>query len=117
MNPEQIYTLNKLYNPPLSLLDKVLPFIIIFMVGCFTIAYLIKIDLSTSNLDWEKNKCIPKYMFVSGFIKKENGLGILASTKKNFKNCINDYLNTNTVNKYATNKENYYSKKTLRMGV
>ena len=93
--------LNKLINPPLSIVEKILPFIIIFVVFCIVITLMIQIDLSTSGLDWEKNKCIPKYMFISGFIKKEEGLGILASTRQNFKNCITDYLNTHTLKEYV----------------
>lgn len=93
--------LNTLYHPPLSIIDKIIPFIIIFAAGVFTIVYIIKIDLSTSNLNWEKNKCIPKYMFVSGFIKKEKGLGALASTQQNFKKCINEYINKGALNPYV----------------
>jgi len=94
--------LNKLINPPLSMVDKLLPFIIIFIVLCIVLALIIKIELSASGLDWEKNKCIPKYMFISGFIKKENGLGILASTSQNFKKCVTDYMTTHTVNPSVT---------------
>jgi hypothetical protein len=101
LDSKQIIALSKLCNPPLSLVEMIIPIIIIFMALCFTIVYLIKIDLSTSNLDWEKNKCIPKYLFVSGFIQKEKGLGALASTQKNFKRCITDYINNNTLNPYV----------------
>ena len=94
--------LHKLINPSLSMFDISLPFIIIFIVFCIVFGLIIKIDLSTSGLDWEKNKCIPKYMFISGFIKKEPGLGILASTSKNFKKCVTDYMSTHTVNPSVT---------------
>ena len=119
MNPTQINALNKLYNPPLSIFDKMLPFVIIFMVGCFTIVYMIKIDLSTSKLDWEKNKCIPKYLFVSGLSKKEKGLGVLASTHKNFKDCIRDYLNNDKLNPYVKppEKEAKHHKHALKFRV
>ena len=90
----------KLINPPLSIVEQILPFIIIFIVFCIVITLMIQIDLSTSGLDWEKNKCIPKYMFISGFIKKEEGLGILASTRQNFKKCITDYMAKHTLNEY-----------------
>ena len=96
------YKLNKLINPPLSMVDKSLPFIIIFIVFCVVLGLMIQIDLSTSGLDWEKNKCVPKYMFISGFIKKEPGLGILASTSKNFKNCVTNYMTTHTLKPYLT---------------
>jgi hypothetical protein len=96
------YKLNKLINPPLSMVEKILPIIIIFIVFCIVLGLMIQIDLSTSGLDWEKNKCIPKYMFISGFIKKEPGLGILASTSQNFKKCVTNFMNKNTVNEYVT---------------
>ena len=38
--------------------------------------------------DWEYNKCIPKYMFISGFIKQDSNYGIFESTYRNFQNCV-----------------------------
>jgi len=84
--------LNELYNPQLSIIEIILPFFIIFIVMCYTLSLFIQIDLTASSLNWEKNKCLPKYMFVSGFIQKEEGLGVLASTQKNFKNCVQEYV-------------------------
>ena len=84
--------LNEIYHPQLSIVEIILPFLIIFIVMCIKLTLMIQIDLTTSSLNWDKNKCIPKYMFVSGFIQKEDGLGILASTQKNFKNCIQSYV-------------------------
>jgi biopolymer transport protein ExbD len=84
--------LNDLYHPQLSIVEIILPFLIIFIVMCITVTYMIQIELSTSSLNWEKNKCLPKYMFVSGFIQKEDKLGVLASTQKNFKNCVQQFV-------------------------
>jgi hypothetical protein len=68
-----------------------MPIFIIIITVIITITYLIKISLNISKLEWEKNKCVPKYMFISGFIKKEENLGVLGSISKNFKDCINKY--------------------------
>ena len=57
--------LNELYNPQLSIIEIILPFFIIFIVMCYTLSMMIQIDLTASSLNWEKNKCLPKYMFVS----------------------------------------------------
>ena len=84
--------LNELYHPPISIIEIMLPFIIIFIVMCYTLSMMIQIDLTASSLNWDKNKCLPKYLFVSGFIQKEDGLGILASTQKNFKKCVQEYV-------------------------
>ncbi len=69
----------------------VFSFSIIFIVFLITIYYLILIDLGTSKVDWEKNRCIPKYMFVSGFIQKEENKGIFGSTYLNFKQCVKKF--------------------------
>jgi len=63
-----------------------------------TIYYIIRINLTLSKTNWEQNKCVPKYMFVSGFIKKEPGFNILGSIIKNFKDCIKVGMNTNAQN-------------------
>ena len=91
MNTELNNIINDLYHPQLSIIEIIIPFIIIFIVLCITLTLMLQIEISASSLNWEKNKCIPKYMFMSGFIQKEDGLGILASTQKNFKNCIRQY--------------------------
>jgi hypothetical protein len=92
MDTELKNTINELYNPQLSIIEIIIPFIIIFIVLCITLTFMIQIELTASSLNWEKNKCIPKYMFLSGFIKKDDKLGILASTEKNFKECVKQYI-------------------------
>ena len=54
--------LNEIYHPQLSIVEIILPFLIIFIVMCITLTLMIQIDLTTSSLNWDKNKCIPKYM-------------------------------------------------------
>jgi hypothetical protein len=91
MNPKMLYDINNIYHTQPSIIEIIVPFIIIFIVMCITITLMIQAELTASSLNWDKNKCVPKFMFVSGFIQKEKGLGILASTQKNFKNCVQQY--------------------------
>jgi hypothetical protein len=103
MNKELIIQLNNTMNNNSSTMDIVLPYGIIFICIIMTIYYIININLLMTKTDWNKNKCVPKYMFISGFIKKEPGLNILGSINKNFKQCVKDTLIlTNTI---ATNSE------------
>ena len=74
-----------------SIYTYIIPIIIILVVFIFTIIYLIKINLSASKLNWQVNQCMPKYMFVSGFIQKEENEGALDSTYTNFKKCIKKF--------------------------
>jgi hypothetical protein len=66
------------------------PYIICIIFIIITIYYIIRINMTMSKSNWEKNKCVPKFMFISGFIQKEKGLNLLGSTIKNFKQCIQD---------------------------
>lgn len=93
MNEERINLFKEIYKPSESIISFVLPILIVSITGIITIYYIINVELSLSRLDWNKNKCLPKYMFVSGFIKKEENLGILGSIDKNFKNCVNKINN------------------------
>ena len=73
-------------------IDILIPYIICIIFIIITIYYIIRINMTMSASNWEKNKCIPKFMFISGFIQKEKGLNLLGSTIKNFKQCIKDGL-------------------------
>lgn len=93
---EQKFTLIKeIYKPSDSSITFMLPILICVVTGIITVYYIIQIELNSSKLDWSKNKCLPKYMFVSGFIKKEENLGVLGSIDKNFKRCVNNVNNDN----------------------
>jgi len=83
-------TIKTIYNNDNSegLYSYLIPFVIIFAVSIFTFIYLIKINLRGSALNWETTKCIPKYMFVSGFIQTEDDEGVLEGTYTNFKQCV-----------------------------
>jgi hypothetical protein len=88
-NTDPITILKEIYKPvDSSYILVMMPLLICFFTGIITMYYVIKIDLNVSNLDWEKNRCVPKYMFVSGFIQKEKNLGILGSIDTNFKKCV-----------------------------
>lgn len=107
MNTELNNIINDLYHPQLSIIEIIIPFIIIFIVLCITLTLMLQIEITASSLNWEKNKCIPKYMFISGFIQKENDLGVLASTRKNFKDCVQQYTTPSTYTEPPINNRIY----------
>ena len=95
MNQEIIYKqLNSIMNKKSSI-EIFLPWLICIIFMFITIYYIIRINLTLSKSNWEQNKCVPKYMFVSGFIQKEPGFNILGSISKNFKDCIKDGMKKN----------------------
>ena len=83
--------LKELYSPQDSLIIYLIPIIIIFIVILIVIYYLVLIDLNLSKNNWETNKCIPKYMFLSGFIQKNENEGVLGTINTTFKKCVNKY--------------------------
>jgi hypothetical protein len=91
MDPQNIIQLKQILNNTSSI-DIFIPYVICIIFITITTYYIIRINLTLSKIDWAKNKCVPKYMFVSGFIQKEPGLNILGSISKNFKQCIKDGL-------------------------
>jgi hypothetical protein len=91
MNSENIKTILTIFDNK-SDIDILIPYIICIIFILITIYYIIRINMTMSKSNWEKNKCLPKFMFVSGFIQKEPGLNVLGSTIKNFKQCIQDGL-------------------------
>ena len=81
--------IDDLYKPSGSFIFNYLIPIIIISVWLYNvIGLLIKIELSASKIDWETNKCSSKYLFVSGLIQPEPGLGKIGSSKKIFKQCV-----------------------------
>ena len=95
MDPQNIIQLNQILNNTSSI-DILIPYVICIIFITITTYYIIRINLTLSKINWDKNKCVPKYMFVSGFIQKEPGLNILGSISKNFKQCIKDGLTIGT---------------------
>jgi hypothetical protein len=83
--------LKQVNTPYDSIIIYILPLFIIFIVILIVFYYLMIIEFSVSKLNWEINKCIPKYMFFSGFIQKEENEGILGTINKTFKKCVNRY--------------------------
>jgi len=94
-NQETINLLKEIYKPTDSTLSFMLPIIICLTTGIITMYYLIKIEINASRVNWDKNKCLPKYMFISGFIQKEQNLGVLGSIDKNFKRCVTNITKDN----------------------
>ena len=97
-------------------IDILIPYIICIIFMLITIYYIIRINMTMSKSNWEKNKCLPKFMFVSGFIQKEPGLNVLGSTIKNFKKCIQDGLPFAKPNYKSANKKKHNKRKTLYGG-
>ena len=87
MNDENIKQMKQILNNTSSI-DVFIPYGICIIFIIIITYYIIRINLTISKVNWTKNKCVPKYMFVSGFIQKEPGLNILGSISKNFKQCI-----------------------------
>ena len=89
LNKKIISQIDELYKPSGSFIFNYLIPIIIISVWLYNvIGLLIQIDLNASKINWNTNKCDPKYLFVSGLIQKEPGLGKVGSTRKNFTNCV-----------------------------
>ena len=87
--------LKQIYKPTDEyILDYVLPISIIIILLITILHLFIKAELGESKTNWEINKCVPKYMFVSGFIKKSPDLNELGSTYDNFKKCVNELKDT-----------------------
>ena len=84
--------LKEIYRPTESiLLDYILPFLIIFIFIIFIFIMYIKVQLLHQATAWTKEKCVPKYMFMSGIIKQNPGRGMLATTYDNFVSCVKEY--------------------------
>jgi hypothetical protein len=83
-----IKILEQIYDPPESIYTPLIPFLIVLFVFLFTMVYLMKININISRSEWTNNKCVPKYMFISGFIENNKEHGNLKSTYINFKECI-----------------------------
>jgi hypothetical protein len=89
LTTEIINQIDDLYKPSGSFtFNYLIPTIVIGVWLYNVIRLLIQIQLNASKADWSKNKCDAKYLFVSGLIQTEPGLGKVGSTRKNFKDCV-----------------------------
>lgn len=62
---------------------------IIFMFFMFIIIYwYLHNQIAYSRTDWNKLKCDPKYLFISGYIKPEGTMTSAETTDHNYKQCI-----------------------------
>ena len=110
---ELIYKLNKNINSVkgTSLNEYTINIFILFLVFAFLFIMYIKIDITIDEKNWNINKCNPKYLFFSGYIKSNPGSSSSESTVNNFYECaklytsgINDSLNLPLDNMYQKMK-------------
>jgi len=88
--------LKEIYQPSDSiLLDYLLPFLILFIFGIYIFLYYLKVILLQKNKQWTKEKCIPKYLFISDFIQPNEGENSMKYTYTNFEKCVQYNKNTN----------------------
>ena len=110
---ELIYKLNKNISSfkGTSLNEYTINLFILFIVFAFLFIMYIKIDITIDEKNWNINKCNPKYLFFSGYIKSNPGSSSSESTVNNFYDCakiyssgINDSLNLPLDNMYKNMK-------------
>ena len=65
--------------------------ILIFFLFTIYLMYF-NIIISLDITSWDIKKCEPKYLFISGFIKKIPGFNAIDSTMQNFWNCMITYI-------------------------
>jgi len=89
--------LKNIYKPLDSiLLDYILPFLILLISGIYIFGYYLKVILLQKNATWSNEKCVPKYMFISGLIQPNEGEGYIRSTLTNFEKCVQSNRSTLT---------------------
>ena len=69
-----------------------LPFLYILILGTIAFYLFIMAELYETKIDWEKTKCVPKYLFISGYIKQNEGENILSTIYDNFNQCIKTHV-------------------------
>lgn len=91
MNKTLIDKLSKIYkySDDDYVFDYIVPTAIIITYVCIIIIKYIQADLLESKTSWSSSRCVPKYMFVSGFINKKINETPLGSTYDNFEKCVN----------------------------
>jgi hypothetical protein len=91
MNKSLIDKLSKIYKYSNDdyIFDYIVPTAIIIAYICIIIVKYIRTDLLESKTSWASSKCVPKYMFFSGFINKKPQETALGSTYDNFEKCVN----------------------------
>lgn len=113
LQSDLIYKLNKNISrfKGTSLNEYTINIFILFIVFAFLFIMYIKIDITIDEKNWNINKCNPKYLFFSGYIKANPGSTSSESTVNNFYDCaklyssgINDSLNLPLDNMYKNMK-------------
>ena len=85
--------IEKLYKPIDDdiIFSLIIPATFLITFSIIIMQLYIKTTLKESNISWNESKCIPKYMFVSGFINPTPGKSALTSTYDNFNQCVTEY--------------------------
>tara|TARA_B110000116_G_scaffold272348_1_gene296780 strand:+ start:1862 stop:2593 length:732 start_codon:yes stop_codon:yes gene_type:complete len=83
---EKIYNIQKTFKSETKSLSQ--HFIILFFLFIILILY-VNLTLNIDFSNWELSKCNPKYLFISGYIKKNPGYNANDSTVMNFWDCLN----------------------------
>ena len=93
-NTNFIYKINKNMSTTRGVSFNEYGLYIFFLILVFLfIFYLyIKIDLSIDEKNWNINKCHPKYLFFSGYLKQDPGLTSEETTINNFYDCTSKYV-------------------------
>lgn len=87
-----IQFIEEMYQPDDSYLyNYTLPFLIITTLVMIIAVLYVKAKMNESKKGWQVNKCVPKYMFISGFIDQSLGTTIASSTYNNFIECVQQY--------------------------
>lgn len=94
------YSINKYEN---HTFNYIILFFFLFTISVMYFNIIISLDVTS----WDIKKCKPKYLFISGFIKKIPGFNAIDSTMQNFWNCMITYIpiNYSPVNFIKNKKE------------
>jgi hypothetical protein len=83
----------KIYKPKEDYaVNYTLPFFFILILVSIAFYLFIMAQLHERKTDWEISKCVPKYLFISGYIKKNEGENVLSTIYDNFDQCIKTYV-------------------------
>lgn len=111
----------KLYNNPTYInsnpgSDYTTAFIIFFILVFINLFLYIKIDFDIDVKNWDVHKCNPKYLFFSGYLKKEPNMSASETTNYNIMQCAsssNDLLK-DSLDKNTQNNLNFLNKKVFK---
>lgn len=91
MDSNKILYISKIYKDHIihrSSNSKLMIYLVLFAFVILFVYYFIDVNRKNILLDWENNRCNPKYMFISGYIKNDTDNNI-QYTYDNFLECTN----------------------------